>query len=174
MNIKKDTPPDETAHLSLAGFRLWIHGRQFPESQEYWDGNWFKVTALCWAQGAEVQTSGSLLHLSDIVRWAEDAGQLHRTLSGEANLACMEPELFVTLQAKALGQIEMVVDITPDVHSQAHQFRFDIDQSYVPLLIRQCQRILDEFSFRDPEQQHHHARAHTDVVTRPRVRCVNT
>jgi hypothetical protein len=148
----------EAAQLSIAGLSLWFHGRQFPESQQYWDGNWMNVTAYCWADGAEVRISGPFVHLSEVVRWAEESAQLHATLSGEANLACLEPELCVTLQAMSRGQIEMTVDITPDPHTQVHQFCFEIDQSYVPQLIRQCHGILEEFPLRDPEQQTQHHR----------------
>jgi hypothetical protein len=153
----------EAAQLSIAGFHLWIHGRQFPESQQYWDGNWVNVTVLCWAEGAEMRASGAIVHLSEIVRWTEEAAQLHATLSGEANLACLEPELCVTLQAMRYGQIEMTVDMTPDPQTQAHQFRFEIDQSYVPQLIRQYHSILEEFPLRDPDQQFQHARSNHDT-----------
>jgi hypothetical protein len=33
--------------LRVAGLRVWIHGRQFPDSQDYWDGNWLNATAYC-------------------------------------------------------------------------------------------------------------------------------
>ena len=51
--------------IRLAGFQLWVHGRQFPDSQDCWDGNWLNVTAHCdaakgsvWALGGR---SGDLL-----------------------------------------------------------------------------------------------------------------
>ena len=40
--------------LKLAGFQLWVHGRRFPESGGYYDGNWLRVTARCGASGASV------------------------------------------------------------------------------------------------------------------------
>jgi hypothetical protein len=31
--------------LKIDGFALWVHGRQLPESQDFYDGNWLNVTA---------------------------------------------------------------------------------------------------------------------------------
>ncbi|MFC4159857.1 hypothetical protein [Chitinimonas lacunae] len=33
--------------LLIAGLRVWIHGSQFPNAVDYWDGNWLRVTAYC-------------------------------------------------------------------------------------------------------------------------------
>ena len=30
--------------IKLAGLQIWVHGRQFPDSDDYWDGNWLYVT----------------------------------------------------------------------------------------------------------------------------------
>lgn len=38
--------------------------------------------------------------------------------------------------------LAMVVDITPDNVFQAHYFRFEIDQTYLPHLIRDCRTVL--------------------------------
>lgn len=40
--------------LSIAGFQLWVHGRQFPEATDFYDGNWLRVTAHCKASAASV------------------------------------------------------------------------------------------------------------------------
>jgi hypothetical protein len=40
--------------LQIAGLRLWVHDRQFPMADDYWDGNWLQVTVHCGAPGASV------------------------------------------------------------------------------------------------------------------------
>jgi hypothetical protein len=57
----------------------------------------------------------------------------------------MEPELAVTLTAKRLGHITMVVDITSDHLSQTHRFTFTLDQSYLPPVMDSCQTILRQY-----------------------------
>lgn len=43
------------------------------------------------------------------------------------------------------GHITMEVSITPDHMSQRHWFQFEIDQSYLPPLVKQCQSILEAY-----------------------------
>jgi hypothetical protein len=54
--------------LKVVGFQIWIHGRQFPDSQDYWDANWLNVTAHCGANGASVWVSGAIVMVSDLAR----------------------------------------------------------------------------------------------------------
>jgi hypothetical protein len=49
--------------LKLAGFQLWVHSRQFPQEEDYWDGNWVNVTAHCAGKGASVWVRGAIIHL---------------------------------------------------------------------------------------------------------------
>jgi len=131
--------------LKLAGFQLWVHNRQFPEHEDYWDGNWLNVTAYCGAQGASVTVTGSIVHLSDIACLLKGAESMYAELKGQASLPCIEPELYVELKAKGHGHIDVEVSITPDNLTQSHHFRFEIDQSYLPGLTADCQKILAKF-----------------------------
>lgn len=129
--------------IEISGLKIWVHGRQFPDMEDYWDGNWLRITAHCGAQGSSVWASGPIIHLSELHEWLISARKLNETLKGEANLECMEPELSVCIQSGSLGQMEMEVNITPDHLKQEHRFRFEIDQSYLPQLISQCSRVLE-------------------------------
>ena len=72
--------------LQVAGLRLWVHGRQFPTADDYWDGNWLHVTVHCAAPGASVWVSGPLIHLSEIAHFLRGAEAMHTALQGEARL----------------------------------------------------------------------------------------
>ena len=66
-----------------------------------------------------------------------------------AKLEPLEPKLRLSIQkADALGHLTMRVDITPDNLTQNHTMLFEIDLSYLPLVITACTRILDEFPVR--------------------------
>lgn len=131
--------------IKLAGLSIWIHQRQFPETEDYDDGNWLIITACCEASGATVWTQGPIIHLSEIYRLMKGCEQMSDSLSGEAQLDCMEPELDLTLKMLKNGQIRMEVEISPAHLIQRHWFRFDIDQSYLPNLIRDCHKALDKY-----------------------------
>jgi hypothetical protein len=131
--------------LKLEGLQIWIHGRQFPDAADYWDGNWLRVTAHCGGNGASVFATGSIIHLSEIDRWLVETEEPVKNLNGVAKLAYMEAALSVTLKTGSLGHVTMDVSITPDQMSQRHWFQFEIDQSYLPSLVKQCQSILEAY-----------------------------
>lgn len=137
-----------TADLKLAGLLIRVHGRQFPDAQDDWDGNWLNVTAQCDDNGASVVASGPIVHLSELVRWCREVENLFQSMTGEARLDCREPNLTVVLEAAPLGHITMDVSITPDHLTQKHWFQFAIDQSYLPSLIAQCRSILEAYPLR--------------------------
>ena len=143
-----------TPAVRLAGFELWVHGRQFPDSQDYWDGNWLNVTAHCGAAGGSVWASGAILDTVSIRRFHDGLAGLHRTLSGEAVLGSHEPNLMVRVDAAdRTGHLRVRVEITPDHLTQSHRFEFAIDQTYLPPVIAQCASVMEAFPIRDSERR---------------------
>ncbi len=143
------------ANIVLEGLHIWVHGREFPEAHDYWDGNWLNVTIYYGTHNAQVWTSGPVMHLPGLARWLEACERMYQTLSGEASLTYIEPALAVKLQIDKQGHIVSTVEITPDFIAQEHIFRFEVDQSYLPGLIRGCQDVLTTFPVRglpDTEQ----------------------
>jgi hypothetical protein len=132
--------------LKITGFQLWIHGRQFPESKDLWDGNWLNVTAHCGAAGASIWACGAIITTGDIEGFSGECERLLTRLTAEATIDPVEPNLRVSLRATDnLGHIKMHVQITQDHMSQKHELSFDIDQSYLPEIVSQCHRVLQEF-----------------------------
>jgi len=127
--------------VQLAGFEFWVHGRQFParagepEPAPY-DADWLVVTAHCAAPGARVWAAGALLTSSDLARWLDECEVLRDRLEGAAELRSYEPNVRVRLAGEGrTGAVTLTVDLTPDHTTQAHQFEFPIDQSYLPQLV---------------------------------------
>jgi len=136
--------------LRIAGLKLWVHGRQFPSAQDYWDGNWLRVTARCESPGSSVETAGAIVHLGELAGLLDECERLHGAMSGVAKLDCMEPNLSVTLTAKTLGHIDVRIEITPDQITERHEFNSSFDQSFLPAIIRGCREILAQYPLRDP------------------------
>jgi hypothetical protein len=148
MGIEKFAENLGIPDIKLDSLQIWIHGRQFPNEEDYWDGNWLNVTAHCGAQGADVWASGAILHVPDITRWLASCEEMSRTLSGEADLVGLESELVVELKMDSPGHISMRVEITPDHMTQEHNFQFEIDQSYLAGLIENCRKVLAQYPIR--------------------------
>ena len=134
--------------VTIAGLSIWALSWQFPESGDYWDGNWINILALAEAPGAHVSVQGPWLRNDEVVRLRDQLLTVNRDLKGEAELACMEPALSAKLTCKSLGRVEVVVEITPDHLSQAHRFVFELDQTYLGPIILACNRLLARFPLR--------------------------
>lgn len=144
-------PPTDLGEpdLKVAGFLLWVHGRQFPEVEDYHDGNWLRVTAHCSALGASVWAHGALLSVADVAEFGDGCAAMLRGESRSVGLVPFEPELKVSLEVSdSVGHICAQVEITPDHLSQSHRFEFEVDQSYLPDIIKQCLEIMQEYPSR--------------------------
>jgi len=140
--------------LSLNMFQLWVHGYQYRDSTDYWDGNWLRVTAHCRELDASVWASGSFLRNTDLLAWAERCEALHDGRAEVAVLDPLEPELKVEIRrSDSLGHLTVVVEITPDHLAQWHRFETELDQTYLPRISRMCRDTVESFPVRgEPER----------------------
>lgn len=138
-------PPD----LTLAGLQLWVHGYELPDLVDDWDGNWLRVTAHAGGAGASVRVSGAILDTRSFARFREGLAALHAALAGNTRLESHEPHLVVHVApVDRVGHLGARVEITPELATQRHEFRFDLDQSWLPSLVAQCDAILARFPVR--------------------------
>lgn len=145
MSQQKDIQNLDEPDLQIAGLQIWIHGRERSGTSDYWDDNWLRATVHCSAARSDVWAEGSILHLTEIAAWLAALENMAKTLTGVANMECMEPYLNVSMEAGKHGAIQMTVDLTPDHMTQKHQFKYDIDQSYLSALTSSCRHILETY-----------------------------
>lgn len=137
--------------LEIAVLRLWVHNRQFPASDDYWDGNWLNVTAECRSPGTCVHANGPIVHLGEIQTLLEQLEVLYRSLHGEARLECMEPNLDVSLRALTGGHVEVTISLTPNQLTESHTYTEHLDQTFLPSIIAECKAILGKFPPKEPK-----------------------
>jgi hypothetical protein len=134
--------------LKLGGFSLWVFGRQFPDANDYWDGNWLNVRARVEAPGALVEAQGAIVFAPELAEFVKQLDKLHTNLVGEAALRCMEPNLQIVIWGDSLGHVTVKLKITPDHMTQSHEFRFDLDQTYLGPFLDGCRSILSQWPVR--------------------------
>ncbi len=132
----------EEPDLQIGKFRLWINGYQFPDLNDYWDGNWVNVTAVYDASKSFARADGPILHLSELASWLAKIKKIYADLNGDAEMKCMEPNLCLALHMKKTGTMEFDVKLTPDHLSEMHQYFDDLDQTFLPPVIESIERIL--------------------------------
>ena len=131
--------------LRFCGFSLWVDQRQFPSASDYWDGNWLIVRVRMEASGARIECEGPFLMTTDIKQFRDQLAAMVASLSGEATLMGLEPEISVVLALRKLGQVEGAIELTADHMNQQHRFTVEADQSYLPGLVQSCDAILERF-----------------------------
>jgi hypothetical protein len=134
--------------LKLGGFSLWVLGREFPNAEDYWDGNWLNVRALIEAPGAMVQVEGPLVLAQELADFVKQLEKVNAALSGKAELRCTEPNLEIAIQCGSMGHVAAKIMITPDHMTQSHEFKFDVDQSCLGPLVVGCKGVLSRWPVR--------------------------
>jgi hypothetical protein len=137
--------------IRIAGLKVWITGRQFPEATDYWDGNWLLITACCESMGARVFAQGPFIHLSEIETWHKNLRQLNKTIHGEAELSTMEPEFDAKIVLDRRGSGSITVSLTPDHMNEQHTFTFETDQSFLQGIIKDLETILEKYPVKNSE-----------------------
>ena len=144
-----DTETFGAPDISVSGLKIWISGRQFEDSTDYWDANWLVVTVHCSSDWSQVCAQGPIIHSAEIEKWLSELKNLEKRIHGEANLNCTEPELDVSIKLDKKGSGTLSVSITPDNLIEQHDFLFSIDQSYLPSLIRELRNVLKKYPIRE-------------------------
>lgn len=140
-NIEKFGYPD----IEIAGLRIWIHSRKYPESERFWDVNWLNATFHCIESGASVWVSGDILHNTEIADWLTELERLDENLSDEANFKTMERYIDVKIAPETYQRISIKVSISPDRIFQKHYFEFWLDGNSLKKLIEDCHKVLTKF-----------------------------
>lgn len=130
---------------------LTVTGNQgrMPEGADYWDANWLEVAAEVDLPGqARVRATGPFLMTSELAGFLTELRCMNETLTGTADLHPLEPNLRVRLKCGSTGEILTEIELTPDHLTQTHTFKLQLDQTYLPGIIRQLETILERFPVR--------------------------
>jgi hypothetical protein len=131
--------------------RIWVQGRQFPWEEDFWDGNWMLITAICRLRDSEVRAQGPYLHLGDILRWVQECERLMTTRRDTVTLWAVEPELNMRLNASNEG-IRAEIRLSPDLAQQEHLFRSEVGWSELEAFLAGLRGVLEAYPIRQPHR----------------------
>jgi hypothetical protein len=131
---------EEAEYLTLA-----IHGRNRPESEDYWDGNWLWCTAEV-AAGAFRGSLSNVVRNEDLIRFLPMLEDLYRRLDGEALFDTLEGWLDLRMIGVGHGQAEVRGSLCDaPVDGNQLEFRLALDQTFLPPLIAQIRAAVEAF-----------------------------
>jgi hypothetical protein len=134
--------------MQLGSLAIWVRGRQVPDAQDDWDGNWLSVLIQVDAAYAAVQAEGPILRADELSHLVEGCKRMYGALAGGVVLETTEPNFRLKLAINARGQLTVGVDLTGDHLAQSHHFDFALDQSYLPAFIEGGEDVLRRFPIR--------------------------
>ena len=142
--IEKYGSPD----ITIDKLKIWIHGWQFPETDEYWDANWLYITIYYCDNNSSVYDSGPYIHLPELIAFTDELLDIDKNLKGKAVLPAIEPVLYVSLEFESLGHINLNITISPEGSSSNHEYEVEIDQSFLKRIGTQIDTILQKYKLR--------------------------
>ena len=144
----------EKPDLEIAGLQIWIQGRQYPDSVDYWDGNWLNVSIHCGRERSSVWATGPILHVPDLARFEIELRSFSKSLQGSVELQMMEPNFGINFKSndqrtKAWDyDVDMTVRITPNLVLEKHEFVFGVNQDHLNTLADQLKAMLGKYPLR--------------------------
>jgi hypothetical protein len=124
---------------------LKVHGRNRPQDNDYWDGNFLWCTAEVLAGGFRGSIS-NVLRNEDLIRFLSRLEVLYQRLDGEALLDTLDGWLDVRVIGVGHGQMEVRGQLCDDpVGGNTLEFRLDLDQTFLAPLIEQVRAAVNAF-----------------------------
>lgn len=117
---------------------LTIHGRQFPDSADYWDGNWLTCDVDV-AVGAFQGAFGAVIRNEDFSRFLRELRPLYEQLVGRATLEALTGWLCLDFVGDGRGQIRVEGHLSDNCNTL--NLRLDLDQSDLKPLIGRLEEI---------------------------------
>jgi hypothetical protein len=142
VELRLRSPDGDELHLAVLG-------RTYPESTDYWDGNWlnvrFEIQTRRWSTRWSI-----LLRAEELARFRDRVVDLHRTLKGDATFETLERWLTLTLRVDSVGHLEVRGELR-DTSRATSQLQFSLlglDQTYLPQVCSQLDDIVAAFLMR--------------------------
>ncbi len=143
---------EDPLQFALAGFEMRVLRRQFPDHQDYWDGNWLIVELEYRDKHSSVRANGPIVHLGEVAQLQKCMQSIYDCVSKSEKVDFMEPELGMRFEVGSRGDIRFELALTPKNTQQSHWYMIEIDLSYLSSAIAQCQAILMAYPIRDSER----------------------
>ena len=142
----------------MGPLEVTILGRQCPDFQDYYGGNWLMVRATVKTSAAQVVMERPCLLAQEVEDWRRDLEALAKQGSGEVEGRFIEPNPAVSIAMGSTGRLDCEVELGPEAGyvCYAESYRLvleDLDQSHLAGLIARLDRILQAYPvlYRDQE-----------------------
>ncbi len=132
--------PKSGDHVSIEVLR-----RERAGESDYWDGNWLETIVEVRA-GAWAGKFPAHLRSDEFQAFRQEVARLYDRLEGTAEFSPIEPWLMVRLVGNGRGGIAVEGEACDKIGTgNTLQFRGEIDQTYLPQLLKELDEVLRTF-----------------------------
>lgn len=122
-----------------------IKRRNYPDSDDYWDGNWLNANITVTVPGYHASFNSDL-RAEEIRSFLNDLTHMNQSLNGHAKFHSMEEMIQFDGQINKVGQIEWKGRTTyPAGTGTTLSFNLFSDQSFLTDLICELEAVVNEF-----------------------------
>ncbi|WP_270182274.1 WapI family immunity protein [Alkalihalobacillus sp. CinArs1] len=122
-----------------------VLGRKYPDSTDYWDGNWIDSYVLLKIPGYSAKFRANV-RTNELLSFLEELKTMNETLKGKAVLENMEDFILLEGRMDALGNVMWSGETCYPMGTGAIlNFTFESDQSYLTKLIEELIVVVDKF-----------------------------
>jgi hypothetical protein len=127
-------------HLALRVLR-----RSWPESGDYWDGNWLGCAVDVRVGGFRGHVDG-IIRAEEFVAFRDGLCRLYEQLAGEAAFQTMEQWLSIRVVGDGRGHFDARCELLDDPGvGNRLAFALAFDQTSLPKMLRELDGIIDAF-----------------------------
>ena len=124
---------------------LEVRGRQFPQSDDFWDGNWLDTPLTIHVGSFDAQVS-STLRTNELLKFKEELEAVYRDNAGTAVLSTMEGWLLIEVVADGLGHLQVTGHLRDEVGGgYGNDLNFELrglDQTWLPPVLASLEEVL--------------------------------
>jgi hypothetical protein len=132
----------EKQDFILGGLQIWIHGRQYPDKTDYWDGNWLVVTIHCGSSSSDVWVKNEpALHLSQLKQWMIQLDLLSNAKEKEITFDDIEPYLKMNLKMEADNSFKFMVEVAPCSIGKTYTYLFSLCKNDIEQAVSDLRKI---------------------------------
>lgn len=124
---------------------IMVLGRTYPDTIDYWDGNWLRAEVIARA-GSFKGRFDAALRTDELVRLLDELRRLQDNLTGEVFFAPMEPWIEARITADGRGHFAAEC-VARDDFALPRELRFTVtfDQTHLAADLRRLESIVASF-----------------------------
>jgi hypothetical protein len=133
--------------------QILIDNYAYPDSNDFWDGNWLNTRIIIKA-GAFSGNYKAQLRNVDFLDFKNGLKNLYIKLDGYASFSCIEDYLQIKIKGDGLGHFsaDCIAIDNPGIYGHKLEFNIDFDQTEISAMTKILDLIITVFPIKQIEQ----------------------